>query len=198
MNTATRTSKSDIYTEQLNPHEQLRYTIKLLAPIKDKVLAVVEGNHERRIARDSGINTTELLAEGLGVTYSPASTLLKITMGRNRKNGKRYCYTLYLTHGTGAGRTAGGKINALRRLREIVLADVYVMGHVHWTASFTENYFVPDVRNNKIDEKTLTFVSTGSFLNWGGYAEEKNMYPNRLGAPRICLYGNTREVEVRL
>jgi predicted phosphodiesterase len=198
MNTATKTSKSDIYQEVMNPHEQLRYAKKLLAPIKDKIIAAVEGNHELRIAREDGINTTELLADTLGVFYSPLSTLMKITLGRCPKNGKRLCYTMYVTHGSGSSRTSGGKVNALRRLRDIVLADVYVMGHIHWMATFLETYYVPDVRNNKIEEVRLTFVSTGSFLKWGGYAEEKSLPPAKLGAPRIRLDGTRKDVRVSL
>lgn len=198
MNTALKSSKSDIYQERLNPQQQLRYAKKLLLPIKDRILAAVEGNHEQRIMREDGIDTTELLADELGVFYSPHSVLLKITLGAGSKNGKPQCYTVYATHGVGSGRTVGAKANSLRRLRDIVLADIYITGHIHWMTAFQETYYVPDTRNNKITETKLTFVSSSSFLKWGGYAEEKLLVPSKLGVPRIRLDGTRKDVHVSI
>ncbi len=199
MNSATKSSVSNIYEEVMNPQQQLKYARSLLEPIKEKVLIAVEGNHERRILKEDGINVTEILCEQLGVVYAPRSALLKITLGRRIKNGKPICYTIYATHGAGSGRTTGAKVNTLRRLREIILADVYVMGHIHFMTAFQETYLVPDTRNNKVEEVKLTFVSSSSFLKWGGYAEEKILNPAKLGAPRIRLEGrNKKDVHVSI
>lgn len=197
MNTATKNSVSDVYEDVMDPNQQLKYTRKLLEPIKDRVLAIVEGNHERRIKRETAINTTEVLAEMLGLFYSPRSVLLKVRVGKN-KHGKPVVYTIFGTHGLGGGRTWGNKANWLRRLGDIVLADVYVMGHVHQMIAFQDVYYIPDLRNNKVDEVKRTYVSSASFVRWGGYAEEKLLPPSKLGAPRIRLDGGKKDVHVSI
>lgn len=49
LNTATKNSKSDIYSETLNISQAQKLAIELLTPIKDKILAMVPGNHENRV-----------------------------------------------------------------------------------------------------------------------------------------------------
>ena len=48
LNNATKTSVSDCYSEVLPPMEQIQRAVELFEPVKDKILAVTTGNHERR------------------------------------------------------------------------------------------------------------------------------------------------------
>ena len=56
LNTALKTSKSDIYTETLNVMESQKLAVELLTPIKDKILAMTPGNHENRVWREAGVD----------------------------------------------------------------------------------------------------------------------------------------------
>ena len=69
MNNATKTSISDSYAELLTPMQQLTKVMDVLTPIKGKVLAINDGNHERRTHNKEGINLTELIARELGLLF---------------------------------------------------------------------------------------------------------------------------------
>lgn len=202
MNCATKRSKSDIYGESMNPTEAKNYAAEMLEPIKDKILGAVWGNHERRIYNESGFDVMEGLADKLHIDYAREGLLLDLKFspygeGETRKRG-RLNYTCYVTHGNGGGATPGGKINALHKLRKIVLADVYICGHVHGMGSYKDSYFVPNTRAGKIEQITQTYALSSAFLQWGGYSEDMILTPSKLGTSRIRLDGRTRKKDVHV
>lgn len=193
LNTAIKDSVSDVYHETMNPQDQLRYAKKVFEPIADRILCIVRGNHELRIARATGIDTCEILAAYLGVYYAGDEALLKLRFGK-RKNGKPITYIIYATHGWGGGRTPGAKVNNLSKLANIVIADVYIASHTHFMTVHQDRIFVPDKRNNKVEDMKRTFVSSGAFLERGGYAVQKGYGPAKLGSPRLRLDGRKKDV----
>jgi len=195
LNCATKNSISDVYSEELPPQKAKKKALSLLKPIADRILAIIPGNHEYRIWKESGNDITEDLALMLDVPYAREGILVNVKVGEYRNKG-RINYTIYGTHGTGAGRTKGAKVNVLRRLRDIVLADIYVMGHIHETMIFWGAYYVPDVRHSTLTKIPQLFVSTGSFLEWGGYAERGIFEPAGSVVPKIRLSGRQKEFEV--
>lgn len=66
LNNATKASVSDIYAETMPPRRQIEHAAELLAPVADRILGIVSGNHERRTDKESGISPVEILAEKLG------------------------------------------------------------------------------------------------------------------------------------
>jgi len=197
LNCATKTSKSDIYEEVMNPHQALKYAKKLLEPIRDQVKAITQGNHEARIARDTSIDVAEHLAEYCGCAYSREGILMKIRFGKKR-NLKKCAYTLYMMHGWTGSRFIGGKALNLQRLSDIVLADIYVMGHTHQIQTFRDRYYVPDVRNDNLMIRERVYVNTGAFLDYGGYGEAKGYRPTELGAPVVVLDGTKKDIRVEV
>src|SRR5699024_7752271 len=91
MNTAIIGSKSDTYGETLRPSEHLERCSDLLAPIRDKILAIVPGNHEERISRTAGSDMTRLLARELGLlnVYSDTTALVFLRFGREYRHCTR-------------------------------------------------------------------------------------------------------------
>jgi len=195
LNCATKNSVSDVYEEELPPQKAKKKAFTLLKPIANKIIAIVTGNHEYRIWKESGNDIAEDLSFMLDVPYAREGALVNVKVGEYRNKG-RVNYTIYGTHGRGTGRTKGAKINMLRRLRDIVLADVYVMGHIHDAMVNWGAYYVPDVRHRTILKIPQLFVSTGSFLEWGGYAERDIYEPTWPAIPKIRLSGRQKEFEV--
>lgn len=74
---------------------------------------MVSGNHEHRIRKESSIDITEVIASHLGVYYAGDEAFLKLKFGKNEK-GDPVVYTIYMTHGWGAGRTPGSKVPDVR------------------------------------------------------------------------------------
>ena len=185
MNTAIIGSKSDTYGETLRPSEQLERCADLLEPIRDKILAIVPGNHEERISRTAGSAMTRLLARELGLlnVYSDTTALVFLRFGREYRHCTPLTYTLYIAHGHGGGRRPGGKINALQEMSSIIDADVYIMGHTHQPAILEQASYrvVPQrhvaVRRQQVYINTASSLAYGGFGRRGGYQPARNLYP---------------------
>ncbi len=192
-------SPGNRYEATMSPDQQMESVITELKPLADagRILLLLDGNHEARISRDAGIDVSRIIARELKVTYRRDMGFMVLRFGKGR-NGKQVAYTFAVTHGVGGGRTQGGKANALERFGGIACCDVYVIGHVHNMLPFQRVHFVPDLQNGGIIEKKQTFVSSGSFQGYNGYAA-RNMYaPAKLGSPRIRLSGREKDVHVSI
>jgi len=196
---ATKFSVSDIYEADIvSPRNQIIETVTMLKPLAEagRILGETEGNHEKRSSRDVGISPAECIADKLGIPFWGPEALLKIRFGQNKHFRPAY-YTFYVTHGYGGGRLKGGKANNLDRLKNIVIADVYMMGHTHGQMCFPGMVYEPDQRNDVINERITWFVNSGSFLDRGsGYAASFGYEPQPKGCPIICLDGWNRKITV--
>ena len=83
MNNALKTSKSDSYLEQMTIEEEQDLLIELLEPIKDRILVIGTGNHEKRTEVMAGINPLKAVALALGIRnkLTDDSYVLDISFG---------------------------------------------------------------------------------------------------------------------
>lgn len=201
---ATKNSKGDLYGATMPPGEEAKWVCKELEPVKDKLLAVNTGNHEERIYWQDGVDMAEWIADKLGVPYSCEGTLLKLSFGKRKFTATNHhqgpiIYTAYVTHGSTASRRPGGKANRLEELGQIVVADVYIVGHTHQPICFANEVLIPDVRTEKIVPVTRYFVNSGAFMRYGGYGERHGYAPSPPGAvPIVQLSGREKSVQVVL
>lgn len=199
MDTAIASSIGDTYAANLQPMEQLKHCVKIFEPIKDKILAVLPGNHENRVYKSDGIDTTELMCSQLGISdrYSPTTALLFVRFGENKK-GRKQLYTIYCTHGSGGGRKEGGKVNRLADLASIVDADIYIHTHTHLPLIFKEAYFRVSGANSSVASVDKLFVNTSAMLCYGGYGDKAGFKPASKASPVIYLNGHKREMTAKL
>ena len=202
MDTAIASSIGDTYGANLQPMEQLKQCVKIFEPIKDKILAVLPGNHENRAYKTDGLDITEILCSQLGIPekYSPTTALLFIRMGKGNKQShyRKQLYTVYVTHGSGGGRKEGGKINRLADLASIIDADVYIHSHTHLPIIMKQAFYRIDVRNSTVGIVEKLFVNTASNLDYGGYGEAQAYKPNSKETPVIYLSGRKKYSRARL
>ena len=203
MDTAIASSVGDTYGATLSPMEQLKECVKLFEPIRDKILAVLPGNHEQRITRQDGIDITQLMCSQLGLhdKYSPTTALLFIRFGKQIGKGSKdrpMWYTIYVTHGSGGGRKEGGKINRLADLASIVDADIYVMGHTHMPAILKESFYRVSGPNSSVALVEKLFCNTCASLSYGGYGDAQGFKPASKCAPVIYLDGHKRDMKAML
>jgi hypothetical protein len=190
-------------TEPL-PLEQMKQAIKLREPIKDKLLTILMGNHERKLWRFG--NITREVCEALGVSYGTYTAKVSI---RDKK--RKLMYKLYATHGSKTLRsTADDPIRrqanlklSLKRHLKFMAGDCAVMvkGHAHLllvAEPESELYLVDD--GTKIKQAYTTYGQhqryihpdarwygcTGSFLTLfgegvSGYAEIAEYDPLEIG-----------------
>lgn len=190
----TITSPSKPFQEAANGTEQFLWAVNTFRPLAEKgrILGAIMGNHELQYAKTIGteINRTKEICSVLGVTYCGCDAFLFLDVSENNTSTKRVYYC-YFVHGSGGGRTRGGKINVLSRIELICEADLYAIGHVHDSLPFRKDRWSP-LKGNLVRRK-VAFTTTGSFVDYcestsepsEGYAVQRNYEPVCIGAPRI-------------
>lgn len=199
-NIALKTSKSDIFSDELTPMQQVLQVINFLEPIKDKILVMSNGNHEDRITRDTNIDILYLVAKQLHIeqVYSNSWWYLYLTFGNTNK-GRPALYTISGFHGFGGGSTTGGKANKVKKMSQVVLADCYIMSHVHEPINTKGVIFAPDYQHKSIVKKEMYYCISNSFVEYeGSYAEKLGLIPSNTGINEIELDGRKKSIRLIL
>lgn len=203
LNNATKTSVSDVYGEVLPPMEQIDRAVDLFAPIKNKILAMTRGNHEARTYNKEGIDPSLVMARQLGAEdkYSPEGVLLWVSFGessRRRSEGRRTTYSIYMTHGTGGGRTEGAKANRVAQLASVVDADIYLHAHLHLPLVMRESFCRVSQSTRSCSMVDKLFINTAAGLNYGGYGQAMAFKPSSKKNPVLYLNGQRRDMSATL
>lgn len=200
-NCALKNSKSDVYEDAMSPMVQLRTLLELLEPIKDKILVMSSGNHEDRISKETNIDILELVARELGIQdrYVNGWWYLYLRFGEKARGRKApMCYQITGYHGSGGGRKVGGKANRLQEMSQVVIADLYIMGHTHLPMSMKQQIWIPDYANNCLNKKEMYYLMANSFLEPQGYGEKLGMIPNSNTPTEAILSGEKRKIKTLL
>lgn len=179
--------------------DQINQITNDLEPIakEGRLIGMLTGNHEKRALKDSSIDVTGMIAKELKVRNFGVGALTYLSVKKDdAKRGQNY--VIYAKHGTSAASTAGGKVNAVRRMRDVVVADLYLHGHVHSLDHNTQEIYRVDRGNLVLDKRH--YVLTGSYLKyWGSYGEEKGYPPSGTsGSPKIKFHANINRISVSL
>lgn len=202
MNNATKTSVSDSYAEELTPMEQVEMCVELLEPIKDKILAITSGNHEKRTYNKEGIDITRLVAMQLKLTdrYSPTSCIVFLRFGEQSSHFRHQpvLYTIYCNHGSGGGRKEGAKAIRLADMSSIIDADIYIHSHTHLPMIMKQGFYRVSLISSSVAKVDKLYVNTSAMLNYGGYGEQYEFKPSSQHCPVIYLNGCTKRADARL
>jgi hypothetical protein len=186
------------------PLEQADQAIKDREPIKKKLIAILNGNHEDKLWKFG--NLAEYIANKLGVTYGTYTVKLSVL-----DKSEKLMYKLYDTHGgKSVSSHANSKSVRLNNMLEKIKRDledqasdcvVMVKGHSHkllvkepvkWLTMIddgndvVQKYTGVIQTGNYLDEDSRWYGNTGSFLrlfgkDMSGYAEKKEYNPVELG-----------------
>lgn len=188
--------------EYATPDKQYRKTLEDLEPIKDKILFMLEGNHESNFWRRHNHNYTSWIAHDLEVPYTGISGYLLLKFWR--KSGKSYdrrTMEAYAHHGWAGGRTAGYQVKVIHDLKNIFPgAHMYLMGHNHQLGeALPRTHLYVDKRTEQIREFTQHFFFTGSYIKGhekgrGSYVEARAYQPTMIGSPVIEVQPNRIDV----
>lgn len=204
INNSTKASVGDVYTEELTPMQSVQTAVRTFEPIRDKIIGITSGNHERRSYKTDGVDLIYFFANELGLAdkYDYTACLLFIRLGINRRKGhhqRKICYSLYMSHGDGnGGRTVGGKANGLERRGQIVDADIIVTGHTHAPMTFRNSAYRIDYANSQVVRFEQMFVNASATLDYEGYAELMGMRPSSIVSPVIKLSGNSKQMSTSI
>ena len=202
INNATRSSVSNIFEETMRPAEQKKQMAKMLAPIADRILCAVCGNHERRSGKDADddpmydimckIDREEVYRENIA--------FLKVKFGKDGNN-KDYnpAYTLAVTHGNGGGMmTSGAVLRGERFAYAIDGMDALIMGHTHKPFVTSPGKIVIGPHNNMVTVKPFKVVCMTSWLEWSGYPVQKMLLPTAHALQTLTLCGDHKEMVVTM
>lgn len=187
LNCATKASVGkSVYDELMSTEDQWALALKILTPIKDKIIGMLIGNHEFRLEKE-GFNPIKTLCIALGVPYLGYSAVLDVHVGNST-------YTVYATHGHGGG-ARGSIVGKLNKLAEVAIADIYMRGHSHQL--IYHKTIIRMVENGRLIDKERAVVDTGAFLRYDeGYAEMSSLPMVRTGCAIIKFTSNGFDVTV--
>ncbi|HOV12288.1 MAG TPA: hypothetical protein PLL90_11060 [Bacteroidales bacterium] len=172
-------------------------------PIRDKCLGILLGNHEQKaFVRGSQMFVHSELCDKMNapnMRYSGFTDLYFVHKPNRRKVRLSISYTppekftaklrVFIHHGMGAANTAGGKINKLKSLVDMVDADLVMMSHVHEQFAKAFLRLTPNFNCTEIGQRVTMGLITGSYLKtytegFTGYGEIAGYSPTTLGATR--------------
>jgi hypothetical protein len=202
-NVSTRTSVSTPFGQR---DDEEKLAVDLFKPIKNQIIGVIAGNHERRVKNSANLNLLLSFCRILDIEdkYYGISQVVNFRVWKRRRRGNEGSwgqqYLVYFHHSVGGGSTVGGKLNRAAKLREIVEGcSCYVCGHNHMLGHAITSIKVPNIRKGTIENKPQHMVDSGGFVEWdNSYCEEKQLPPLKIGSPRIRLDGMKFDLHVSL
>lgn len=208
INNNIRTAVGDIWKEKISPSAQKREMAKLLAPVRDRILCSVTGNHERRSHKDADDDPAYDIMTKLDIEDRHRENIcfLKIQFGdRLRQSGttkssdQRPTYTIVVTHGAGGGIYTGTSVLRAERFGYAITGmDALVVGHSHKPFSTQPGQIVIDKNNNKVTVKPFKVISATSWMEYAGYAAQKMLLPTTHCLHTLTLRADRKEMVVTM
>ena len=193
----TRNSVTNIFRATMPPSQQKREMAKALEPIRDKILCLLPGNHERRSGKDADDDPMYDIAAKLDLEdrYREDIAFIRIALGRNHtrsSNGRQYSYTLACVHGAGGGSLPGGMVNRADRFMQAMDGvDIFIHGHSHKPYCLRGSKLVIDAANKRVTRRPTLTMCAGAWLGYVGYPVEKMLTPAaEAGANKLMLSGS--------
>ena len=157
----------------------------LFKPIRDNILLIMDGNHERGMEKKVGFNMGEALANVLEVPFIRGMGVLHLRVGKYRKNqtsksfSRMNSYVGLIAHGYGGGRTKGAKANKAAALGDMMEnCDFSIMGHVHDPNLIPNSHLCYDPYKKVVYVREIRNVILSSFQKYSSYAQESFMRPS--------------------
>ena len=186
--------------QKINTKHQLKQFLTRIAPIQNKVIAVLAGNHERRI------ETVEYLQDALmphlpNAVYLGYEGFINIEMSSPNsltypESIDTYHTLIYLHHGN------GGSQNPEYFLKKLIfqigiggIADVIAVGHIH--KQYHNTYILPHAVNGHVKERVVHGIRTGTFLSKADYARISAFGLSKVGGMVMELDTRSRTIERR-
>ena len=194
MEYATRSSKSDVYTQTMPPSYQKKWWINHLRTYKDKVLCIVDGNHEfNRASKDADDFPLYDIALALGIEdrYRSEAAFVDIGVGDGgHGKGKQVHYVIRVQH-QAKNNVNHGTADGLEGI------DVFVSGHTHKPMDKPFGKLVYDSKNKSVSQKDVENIVCGHFLRFGGYGERGGYRPTATKLYSLILSGKKKSIETR-
>jgi predicted phosphodiesterase len=197
---ALKNSKSDAYASIMQPKAQQDYAVELLQPLKDRILIMIDGNHELRSLKDCDMSPTERIADKLGISdrYSPDGVgFLKIDMDKptRYKKARRPRYSVGIHHGLG-GVAPGTSLARMIPLSLFWGVDLMISGHTHQPLTAPAMRYEADLGKNAMLPREFRVMTTTAWLDYCGYAVVKGFRGAPVRVNYAILNGRKHDIGV--
>lgn len=187
--TATRYSVgAGVYEQEFNGESQYEQMLEWLKPLAKKklIIGLLNGNHEDRVYKETGINISKAFARELDVPFLGDACWNRFKVGRQ-------IYTIYSLHGRSGSRFDGTALLALERISTSFFADMVVQGHAHKTINSI--VLIQRVSFGTVKEHKKHLVITGSYLKYdGGYGQTIGLPISKLGSPKAKFFTDEHNI----
>lgn len=179
-----------LQSQQEDFKRQIARLVKLLEPIKDQIICILEGNHEERYAREvkNAIEFSHYLALELGIANrvlkpGPQKGQMLVLQVNNQ------FYPVYAIHGSTSA--IYNKGTQLKRMAFSTKLPLIVHGHTHQI--YHDHYIYRTVNQIGTEFYESVFeqhwLVSGCFVKYLGYAEQKSYPMSKIGAPIVRFFG---------
>lgn len=188
--------------------KQIERFMDYFAPISNKCLGLVSGNHEEAILLH---NERDIMSD-IGYRFKQEAGWdaehklrldyygwMRLVFYRAEDGDRTHAtlFTFNLHHGHGGGKLAGGKALNIQRHVWTHDADVVVFGHSHNIEAQVEAVERLDANDNIITDNRRG-VYGGTFLRNAGYAIRKGYLPIPLGGCEILMKPGATNISDRI
>ena len=185
-----KNSLTNVFEATASPGEQKEWLYNELLPIKDKILAAVGGNHERRTGKEADQDPMYDVMVRLGKedVYRPNICFMqiKLTYPTKDREKQRCTFSFAITHGAGGGQYIGSSANRVQNYSLAIEGiDCFITAHTHKPVTFpvTKLLFC----NGAVVRKQFVVAVASSFLDYGGYPVQKLLPPTAQTTTEIVL-----------
>lgn len=195
----TKSSVTGPYESTMPPREQREYAADLLRPLKDRVICMVAGNHERRSTKETDTDPAELIAERLDIwdKYRDGTAYVSLSVGKrtdHKLRPPRYC--LAVTHGTSGGQLLGSGLNKADQFAVASGADLVIMGHSHKPSAAPAARLECDHGKGVMVQRKYAIMICTAWLNYGGYPLQMGLKSLPISPNRAWLKSGEHGMEI--
>lgn len=183
LNTAVLNAVSNMYEDLAYPEEQWQLAVDLFSQLaaQEKIIAICAGNHERRVYKQTGIETIKQLATAIKAehAYAPYYAERTLVLKCDDAPSGKFTIPIVSHHGDGAQNIAG-----VKKLQDIDPASyINAVGHLHREQMLVRNMFY--TKNGKKYKKSVLDIMLPSA--GGGYYAKEKMLKDNFKSPYFAL-----------
>ena len=194
MEYATRSSKSDVYTQKMPPSQQKIWWIEHLHKYRDKVICLLDGNHEyNRGTKDADCYPIYDIATAIGIPdrYRSEAAFVDIGVGNGGHGKVKQVHYVFRVQHQAKNNVNFGTADGIEGI------DVFVSGHTHKPMDKPLGKLVYDSKNKSVSQKDVENIVCGHFLRFGGYGERGGYRPTATKLYSVILSGKKKSIETR-
>lgn len=192
MENAIPDSKSDTFTQTVTPQRQKEWVSEQFIDMKDKIAAVVPGNHENnRSTKKCGLYPIydACMIAGISEKYRDTYAIIDIGVGmRYKDRHKQNRYVVQIQH-------RAKDIKSCNSADFTDGIDIFAYGHDHDPKDHPRKKIVYDSKNKSIYQRNVETIDCGSFCKYGGYGAKSGYRPQSDKLYRLNISGKSHSIE---